>query len=201
MLKILANLLYAILQNSCYNHIIGLVLAVRELGVAMDYQIGAYVVYGVQGVCRIVGTEKQLVNRKRTEFLVLEPLARNESRFYLPVQNPTAMSKLKPVLSREELMTLLDSPEAQEPFWISEESLRKQRFRDLISTGDRLALLRMLRSLYRYKDELLAAGRKFHQSDDNFLRDAEKLLSSEICLVLEKSPEEARDFLRSQLRT
>lgn len=164
------------------------------------YQSGAYVLYGIHGVCRVVGTEKQLINRKRTEFLVLEPLAQNESRFYLPTQNPTAMGKLKAVLSREEMLELLSSEQIRKDCWIREENQRKQYYRDLISSGDRTALLQMVSSLYRYKDEQMAAGRKFHQCDDNFLRDAEKLLSSEISLVMDFSPEEARDYLRSQLR-
>lgn len=164
------------------------------------YQSGEYVLYGIHGVCRVVGTEKQLINRKRTEFLVLEPLAQNESRFYLPTQNPTAMGKLKAVLSREEMLELLSSEQIRKDCWIREENQRKQYYRDLISSGDRTALLQMVSSLYRYKDEQMAAGRKFHQCDDNFLRDAEKLLSSEISLVMDFSPEEARDYLRSQLR-
>lgn len=164
------------------------------------YQSGEFVVYGVHGVCRVVGKEKQLVNRKRTEYLVLEPLAQNESRFYLPTQNPTAMGKLKAVLSRAELDALMNSGEIRQDCWIQEENLRKQHYRDLIGSGDRVALLRMVSALYRYKDEQAAAGRKFHQCDDNFLRDAEKLLCSEISLVMELEPDQARDYLRKQLR-
>jgi CarD family transcriptional regulator len=164
------------------------------------YHGGEYVVYGVHGVCRVIGTEKQLVNRKRTEYLVLEPLVQQESRFYLPTQNPAAMAKLKTVLSRDELHQLMDSDEIRKDCWIQEENLRKQRYRDLIGSGERTALMRMVSSLYRYKDEQTAAGRKFHQCDDNFLRDAEKLLCSEISLVLELEPEQAREYLRNHLR-
>lgn len=164
------------------------------------YQSGEFVVYGIHGVCRVLGKEKQLVNRKRTEYLVLEPMAQNESKFYLPTQNPTAMGKLKAVLSRDEMDVLMASEEIRQDCWIQEENLRKQHYRDLIGSGDRVALLRMVSSLYRYKDEQAAAGRKFHQCDDNFLRDAEKLLCSEISLVMELEPEKAREYLRNQLR-
>ena len=57
----------------------------------------------------------------------------------------------------------------------------------------------LIHSLYRYKEAQFAAGKKFHQCDDNFLRDAEKLIISEISLVFQISKEEARDYLRSQL--
>ena len=164
------------------------------------YQAGDWVVYGVHGVCRVIGTEKQLVNRKRMLFLVLEPLSQSESRFYLPADNPTALAKLKAVLTRNELAELIDSDEVRLDAWIQEENRRKQYYRELISSGDRVALMRMITSLYRHRAEQLAAGRKIHQSDDNFLRDAERLLASEIALVMEISPDDARNYLRDHLQ-
>ena len=104
------------------------------------------------------------------------------------------------MLPAQELRDLLASEEIRENVWIQEENQRKQTYRDLISSGDRTALLKMVNTLYRYKAAQAAAGRKFHQCDDNFLRDAEKLLTSEIALVLEMSQEEARDYLRQQLK-
>ena len=164
------------------------------------YQVGEYVVYGIQGVCRVLGKEKQLVNRKRTEYLVLEPLAKGAAKFYLPTQNPSAMGKLRPVLTRLELENLIDSEQLRQDCWIPEENLRKQQYRDLLAAADRLSLMRMLRGLYRYQNELLEAGKRIHLCDDNFLRDAERLLCSEIALVMELSPEEAKQFLRSRLQ-
>lgn len=164
------------------------------------FEIGQWVVYGAHGVCRVAGTEKQLVNRKRTEYLVLEPLTQTESRFYVPMANETAMAKLKAVLSREELEALLHSEAVWQDAWIKEENLRKQHYRELIGCGDRTAVMQMVCTLYRYRQSQLAAGKKFHQCDDNFLRDAEKILASEIALVLGKTPEEARDYLRDQLK-
>lgn len=164
------------------------------------YQAGECVVYGIHGVCRVVGTEKQMVNRKRTEYLVLEPLNQSESRYYLPTANPTAMAKLKQIISAEQMRSLLASDEIREDCWIKDENQRKQYYRDLISGGDRVSVLRMVHALYRYREEQTAAGRKFHQADENFLRDAEKLLTSEITLVLDMSQDEARDYLRQQLK-
>ena len=163
------------------------------------YQIGDWVVYGIHGICRIIGTEKQLVNRKRMQYLVLEPMSQAESRFYLPVENPTAMAKLKAVLTKSEWTQMLASDEVRRDIWIPEENMRKQRYRGLIGSGDRVGLMNMVATLYRYKDAQTAAGKKFHQSDENFLRDAEKLLASELALIMELSQQEAREYLRLQL--
>ena len=162
------------------------------------FEIGPWVMYGIHGACRVSGTEKQLVNRKRSEFLVLEPLSKAESKFYLPLGNPTALAKLKPVLTGEELRALLSSPEVREEHWIDEESKRKMYYKELIARGDRKEILQTIHSLYRYKEAQMEAGKKFHLCDDNFLRDAEKLMSSEIALVLEMTIEQARDYLRTE---
>lgn len=164
------------------------------------FQSGEFVVYGSHGVCRVLGTEKQLVNRKRTEFLVMEPLSQQESKYYVPTQNPAAISKIHPVLTQQELTDLLASDEIRSGSMIQEENLRKQLYRDLISGGDRTAILKMIYSLYRFREEQAAAGRKFHLCDENFLRDAERLMGSEISLVMDISAEEARTYLREQLK-
>ena len=163
------------------------------------YQVGNWIVYGVHGVCRVVGTEKQLVNRKRVQFLVLEPLSHGESRFYIPMDNPVALDKLKSVLTKEELVALLSSDEVHQELWVGEENRRKQYYRELLGSGDRVSIIRMITTLYRYRNAQAAAGRKFHQSDENFLRDAEKLLASEIALIMDLPLLEARDYLREQL--
>ena len=45
-----------------------------------------------------------------------------------------------------------------------------------------------------------AAGRKFHLCDENFLRDAEKLLSSEFALILGVAPNQVQDYIVSALK-
>ena len=58
------------------------------------YQVGELVVYGMHGVCRVVSEEERLVDKKRLNYLVLEPLSNGNSRFLVPTQNAAAMAKL-----------------------------------------------------------------------------------------------------------
>ena len=163
------------------------------------YQAGEQVVYGMHGVCRVVQEEKRVIDRKTVTYLVLEAVGRNGSRFYVPTHNASAMSKIRPILTEQELDVLLCCEETLADGWIPEEGKRKLAYREAISSGDRVLVAKILRALYRHKAERIAAGKKFHMSDDNFLRDAEKLLSSEISLVMNLSLEEARNYLRQQL--
>lgn len=164
------------------------------------FQIGDRVVYGVHGVCSIVQEEARLVDRKRVIYLVLEPIGQDGSRFYVPAHNPAAMAKLRKMLSREELEQMLRSEEVLADGWIPDENLRKQTYRELIVSGDRTRLMCMVRTIYRRRAEIIAAGKKCHLCDENFLRDAEKLLIGEISAVMDAEPEEVKRYLREHLQ-
>lgn len=165
------------------------------------YQIGDQVVYGFHGVCRIVDMEKRVVDRKTVRYYVLEPRDQSNARFYIPTENQAAVSKLRPVLSREELDEILARDSIWMDAWIVDKNTRKQRYRELINSGDWAALLTMVYTLYRHRREKKAAGRKFHLCDENFLRDAEKLICSEVSVVMEIPAEEVPDFLMRQMKT
>ena len=164
------------------------------------YQAGGRVLYGIHGVCDITDSEIQMVDGKKVTYLVLEPLGQPGSRYLVPMHNASAMSKLKPVATREELENLIRSEKVRQDCWIAEESLRKQTYRDLISSGDRERLMAMVHTLYCHRAAQMEAGRKVHLCDDNFLRDAEKLLAGEIAIVLDMDTDKARQYIRSQLK-
>ena len=51
------------------------------------FEINDYVSYGVHGVCRIINKEVKVLNKKRVEYYVLEPLDQSGARLYIPVNN------------------------------------------------------------------------------------------------------------------
>ena len=168
-------------------------------GESQMYKNGDHVVYGVHGVCRIVEQEERTVDRKKVLYYVLEPLSQSDARYYIPAHNQAALAKLRPVMSRKELDALLISDEVRRENWIADENRRKQIYRELINSGDRAALICMVGSLHRHKQAQEAAGRKFHLCDENFLRDAEKLISSEFALILNIAPNQVQEYILSVL--
>ena len=163
------------------------------------YKPGDTVLYGVHGVCVIVDVTIQTVDRKKREFYVLHPYGQEKDRFYLPTDNAAALAKMHPLLPRGELESLLTECTDVSDIWISDDNQRKQRYREFISSGDRLVLVKMIRVLHLHKINQLACGRKFHLSDENYLRESLKLLSSEISYVLQITQREAIDYLTNKL--
>ena len=165
------------------------------------YQIGDLVVYGIHGVCRIAAEEQKTIDRKRVVYLVLEPVSQAASRFLVPSHNSAAMAKLRPLLKEAEFEGLLSSSEAHMDSWIPEEGRRKLAYRELIASADPLRLAGMVYTLYRHKARQLELGKKVHQSDDNFLRDGERIIAGELAIVMDVPYPEALAYLRQQLQT
>ena len=163
------------------------------------FQVGDKVVYGIHGVCMIADQEERVIDRKRAQYLVLEPVGQSGARYLVPTHNAAAMGKLKHMLTRQELEELFQSPEVRQDAWIKDENQRKNTYRELISSGDRARLLCMVHTLYAHKAAQTAAGRKCHLCDENFLRDAEKLLCSEFSMVLEQDYDQVKQYLRENL--
>lgn len=173
----------------------------KEKGEAFEmFQVGDQVVYGMHGVCVISGVEERTIDRKAIQYFVLTPVERTDAQYYVPMHNEAALSKMRPVITKEELNDMLESDAVTQDSWIADENLRKQRYKELITGGDRVALVQMVRSLHQHKKMQYAAGRKFHLCDENFLRDAEKLLGSEFSLVLQMSQEEVGAYMRNALK-
>ena len=163
------------------------------------YGCGDQVVYGAHGVCRIVAIEKRRIDRKTVEYYVLEPVNGGDSRFYVPTQNEAAVAKLRQVLTEGEVRTLLASDAAKQDVWIEDETLRRQRYKELLTGSDRAALVSMIHTLHRHRERQTAAGRKFHLCDETFLKDAQKLLGSEFALALQIPESEVGDMVKSAI--
>ena len=163
------------------------------------FQQGSLVVYGMHGVCKILGMEVRRIDRNSVESYVLEPVKQSGDRYYVPLQNATAVSKMRPLLSTEQLDALLSSLEASQNAWIADENQRKQKYRELITSGDRAALLSMVKALHIHKEAQVAQGRRLHLCDENFLRDAENLLGGEFSLVLGIPPDGIGAYIKSKL--
>ncbi len=162
------------------------------------YSVGQMVLYGPHGVCTVAEIETRQIDRQKVEYYALEPVGHREDRFLVPTGNQAALSKLKPLLSPQQLEALLSAAQLDGE-WIADENRRKQRYRELIVSGDRGAILSMVHAIHHHREQQLAIGRKLHLCDENFLRDAQKLLAQEFSIVLGIPQEQVGEYIQSRL--
>ena len=164
------------------------------------YQIGEQVIYGIHGVCSVAGVEEKRIDGRCVSYLILEPIHKGDSRYLVPSHNQAAMGKIRRILSEEALVALLDSDAVRNTAWIKDENQRKQEYRESIVSGDPTWLMQLVRMLYQHRQTQKASGRKIHLCDENFLRDAERLLTEEISIVMNMDQVQAKQYLQQRLK-
>lgn len=149
------------------------------------FQVNDVIVYGTQGVCRIVGTEEKVMSGVKRCYYILKPVNDKGATIYAPTDNAHVLAKMRKLLTVEQIHGLIDSmPEETTP-WIENESERKELYKQILSRGDHLELIRMIKAIYAQKKEREAMGKHLRMTDERFFKDAEQILYDEFQYVLE----------------
>jgi CarD family transcriptional regulator len=163
-------------------------------------QAGDMVLYGAQGICRVEEIVKKRIGREFLEYYSLRPVYQGNSSIFVPVGNKTLTDKMRSLLSKDEIMEIIQSVSADDDMWIDDENERKQRYQEIVENGDRRALIRMIRAFYLHRRELAKHGKRLHIGDDRIFKDAERLLYDEFAFVLQIEPEQVEPFIMRQIQ-
>lgn len=163
------------------------------------YKVNEIVSYGLNGVCKIVGTEEKDLMGTRKTYLVLKPLSDDKSTCFVPIDNENLLNKMRKLLSEDEINQLIDSMPNKKAIWLDDERERKECYKRIIADGNHSELIRMIKAIYLEKKVREAKGKKLHQSDERFLKDAQKLLHDEFRYVLNLSEKDVMSYIFARL--
>lgn len=149
------------------------------------FQVNDVIIYGVQGVCKIIGTEEKNVSGKKRTYFVLKPVPDNGSTIFVPTDNENVLRKMRRLLTPNEIHKLIDSMRSENALWIANENERKEMYKNILAKGDHMELIRMIKAIYAHRKEREAAGKRLHMSDERFFKDAEQILYNEFQYVLD----------------
>lgn len=163
------------------------------------FQVGDTVVYGTTGVCTVEGLTEKEIARVKKQYYVLRPISQSNSAVYVPADNEALLSKVRRILSPEEIGEVIRSalPEARE--WPENDVTRREMFSAVLAKGDRKELLLMVRAIYRHQKELAAQGKRLHVADERLMKEANRLISEEICVSLNIEPDEVEAYIAARI--
>lgn len=151
--------------------------------------VGQTVLYGANGVCTVDEVTKKRIGKSIMEYFVLKPVSTNSSTLFVPTSNQKLLSRIRRVLSKDEAKRILsDLPDRGE--WNDNKIERTDRFREIVSDGDSVELIRMIRLLRAHESEQMSKGKRLHILDERFLKEAEKMIGEEFSVVLNVSRDE-----------
>lgn len=163
------------------------------------FSINDTVLYGANGVCRITDICQKEFSGVIKDYYILTPLSNETMTIFVPVNNKLLTNRIKRILSKEEICDLITTASSKHINWIIDDNERKEHYRTILSSGNRLEILNMIRELYIHKQEQLKNGKKMHLSDEQLMKEAERLLYSEFSLVLNIRADEVPKFISSRI--
>lgn len=163
------------------------------------YSVNEKIHYGGSGVCVIQEIATMRFGRTREKYYVLKPVYQNSSVIYVPVENAALVSKMRPVLSREEVDRLIDGMPEIPTAWEEDPQARKASFEALLRSNECRSLIILIKTLHAQKERRQADGKALHVSDETFLREAQRLLYDEFAGALEIQPAQVHAYIQSKL--
>ena len=164
-----------------------------------EFEKGSCVVYGTNGICVIEDITEMSFERGRekSRYFVLVPENSRGSKVYVPADNENLMSKIRPLMTKEEIDELLTGMRDREFAWEKDRRFRTVNFHEIMVNGVTQELLLMIRCIYMRKLELDQVGKKLPAADTNTLKSAEKLVEEEFSHVLGIEREDVGTYIRS----
>lgn len=163
------------------------------------FNINDTILYGSYGICKINDITEQKFGHETNKYYVLSPKNNASSTIYVPMNNEKLMSKMRRILSVEEIYELIKEIPDATAEWIENKNERNERFRSILTGGDRREIIKLIKVIYQHKEELKAIGKKLHASDEQFFKEAEKIIYDEFALVLNIRYEQVLPFITQQI--
>lgn len=147
------------------------------------------------GVCRLTGREK--LDRHHGYYYVLRPLYDSSSTLYVPVDSDR--TQLRPIMSREEALALIDQLPRVELLHFDSLNDQKQRSTEILKAGNQLQLAQLAKTIYQAQSRRSRSSKSTYTSDHSILRQVEKLLFGELAAALEIDREAVQAFIADHL--
>jgi len=144
--------------------------------------IGDHVIYRQEGICRILDRRMEdFGGMGAREYYILVSAFNPGVTTYVPV---TAESMMRPILSKEEIDGYIRAVKDVPHKWINESKTRHQEFTALLTGGDTVDILWLVKVLSLKRIEMQQQKKTLFAGDAKLLAIAEKLITEEFAFVL-----------------
>ena len=149
------------------------------------FNVGEYLVYR-KDVCKV----KDIKEKEGKEYYQLMPVDDESLKIEVPIDN----ENLRCVISKVDLEELVNSIPNIDTIDCSDRMIELE-YRNLISTGSKEDLIKVIKTAYLRNKERLASKKKLSEKDTNYQEKAEKLLYNELSVVLNKTFDQVKEYI------
>lgn len=164
------------------------------------FQKNDYVIYGKTGLCMIQDIKPlAFSNTDEKNYYILQPIHDKNETVFVPCYSEKLLSKMRRILTKEEIDTVLAEAKGKKLEWIDDKNARSDYFHQIISNGNQSDMLLVISCIYQNKKQREACGKKLCSGDERILQALEKLIEDEFAFSLRLSGEQVGEYIRSGL--
>ena len=153
--------------------------------------------YGNVGACQILDIRTEQFGKEKALYYILKPLDGDNSTIYFPVgSEKVSMRKLLTAAEAHQLIHSLPEIKAE---WIENDQQRKMQFEQIIRTGNRRELAKLVKTCHLAKEAKVKQGKKLHIADERLMEKAARLLNGELAHVLHIGLDEVESYIDESL--
>ncbi|MGN0438365.1 MAG: CarD family transcriptional regulator [Lachnospiraceae bacterium] len=159
------------------------------------FEIGEYIVYGMNGVCKVeaVGPMQMAGVESEREYYTLTPLYTRGSKVYTPVDNQKIV--MRRVVDKAEAYELIDEMTTIEEIRELNDKNREMAYKEAIKSCDCREWIRVINTILKRKEERLAQGKKMSACDERYLKSAIDNLYGELAISLKIDKNKVEEYI------
>lgn len=145
-----------------------------------------YVVYRKE-VCKVIDEKEGIY--------VLMPAYDSSIKYKISVNSPL----LKDLITKKEIDKLLLEIPRIDALSMSDKQI-EQTYKELMNNGSHEDLVKIIKTTYLRNQLRILNNKKISEKDDEYLKRAEKYLYEEICVVLNMSFEQTKEYVINKIK-
>lgn len=157
------------------------------------FEIGCYVIKSVGKVCKV----EDIVSLDKTmrEYYLLLPIDEKGAKIYVPVERAEASARR--VMSKENVMDLIERIPQIEETNIEDERFRERKYKEILASDNPESLVGIIKMLYVRNKERTGQGKKNTVVDQKYYKQAEDSLYAEMSFVLQRERSEIQQMIKN----
>lgn len=163
------------------------------------FDVGDLIIYGNNGVCKVMSVSTPTMSGIEDDRLYyeLKPFNQRDGMIMTPVENTKI--PMRRILNKEEATALIHEMPQIEMLWIESDKTRETQYKECIRSADCREWVRMIKTLYKRRQDRLRQGKRMTATDERYLRQAEDYLYSELSIPLGIPKEQMESYITENI--
>ncbi|MBM4762926.1 CarD family transcriptional regulator [Bacillus sp. B15-48] len=147
------------------------------------FNIGDLIIYSAHGLCKIDDICDKTISGITRKYYVMHPVKNSQQlTISTPVDNDKVV--MLELIDKEEAREILESFKQPGIRWDDKPNSRNQVFSDIVNTGNRKEIAKVVNTLLRKKLAAEANEKKLYEQDNRLLNHVQNILFEELAISL-----------------